>query len=65
MYLNGGCFLVMGNGGFSIDVGYIVVEFFYLIIVGWLVLDVIDLIVDIGMIIVIGNDFSFEEIFKC
>ena len=64
MYLNGGRLLVMGNGGSSTDAGHIAVEFLHPITVGRPALDAIDLTADIGMITAIGNDLSFEEIFK-
>lgn len=64
MYQNGGRLLVMGNGGSSTDAGHIAVEFLHPITVGRPALDAIDLTADVGMITAVGNDLTFEEIFK-
>ena len=64
MYQRNGRLLVMGNGGSSTDAGHIAVEFLHPITVGRPALDAIDLTADVGMITAIGNDLSFEDIFK-
>ncbi len=64
MYQRGGRLLVMGNGGSSTDAGHIAVEFLHPITVGRPALDAIDLTADTGMITAVGNDLTFEDIFK-
>ncbi len=64
VYQRGGRLLVMGNGGSSTDAGHIAVEFLHPITVGRPALDAIDLTADTGMITAVGNDLTFEDIFK-